>query len=121
MSPKNALPVYSGNSLSAPGTRNLKQLSSARSIFIVIGIIFLVLCPYVFPERSILNRLSKGFPGQTASSSSRIHLVKARHGAVASGDKQCSKIGVDILKHGGNAVDAAVSTVLCIGVVNMYL
>lgn len=122
MSPKNVLPVYSGNTLSAaPGFWNLKHLSSARSILIVISIVLLILCPYVFPERSILNILSKDSLRQTASSRSRIRLVKARHGAVASGDKQCSKIGVNILKRGGNAVDAAVSTVLCIGVVNMYL
>lgn len=121
MSPKNVLPAYSGNTLSTPGFRNLKHLSSARIILIVISIVFLILCPYVFPERNIFNILSQDSLRQTASSPSRIHLVKARHGAVASGDKQCSKIGVNILKRGGNAVDAAVSTVLCIGVVNMYL
>ena len=32
----------------------------------------------------------------------------------------CSQMGVDTMKAGGNAVDAAVSTTLCIGVVNMF-
>ncbi|KAJ3529786.1 hypothetical protein NM688_g7806 [Phlebia brevispora] len=47
-------------------------------------------------------------------------LVKAKHGAVASENELCSMIGVRTLKKGGNAVDAAISTTLCIGVVNMF-
>lgn len=47
-------------------------------------------------------------------------LIKASRGAVASENELCSVIGVDTLKAGGNAVDAAVSTTLCIGVVNMF-
>ncbi|KAI0630189.1 gamma-glutamyltranspeptidase [Trametes polyzona] len=48
------------------------------------------------------------------------YLVRATNGAVASENELCSQIGVDILKDGGNAVDAAVGTTLCIGVVNMF-
>ncbi|KAI0311986.1 gamma-glutamyltranspeptidase [Amylostereum chailletii] len=48
------------------------------------------------------------------------YLVKADHGAVASENSVCSSIGVDVLKDGGNAVDAMISTALCIGVVNMF-
>ncbi|XP_077999173.1 glutathione hydrolase 1 proenzyme-like [Glandiceps talaboti] len=49
---------------------------------------------------------------------SLLHNVHEEHGAVTSGAKQCSEIGADILRKGGHAVDAAVSTVLCLGVVN---
>jgi hypothetical protein len=48
------------------------------------------------------------------------YLIEAKHGAVASENKRCSVIGVDVMKEGGNAVDAAIATTFCIGVVNMF-
>lgn len=41
-------------------------------------------------------------------------------GAVASENNICSQIGVDLLKEGGNAADALVGTVFCVGVIGMY-
>ncbi|KAG7113427.1 Glutathione hydrolase proenzyme like protein [Verticillium longisporum] len=43
-----------------------------------------------------------------------------RRGAVASELDICSKIGTDLLKAGGNAVDAAVGTTFCVGTAGMY-
>ncbi|KAJ9096809.1 hypothetical protein QFC21_005080 [Naganishia friedmannii] len=48
------------------------------------------------------------------------YLVKAEKGAVASEDVDCSKMGIQVLKDGGNAVDAAISTCICIGVLNSF-
>lgn len=48
------------------------------------------------------------------------HEARDKKGAVASESSVCSKIGIDLLKKGGNAADALVGTVLCIGVVGMY-
>ena len=48
------------------------------------------------------------------------YLIKAEHAAVASENSLCSNLGVQILKDGGNAVDSAVGTTFCIGVVNMF-
>jgi hypothetical protein len=48
------------------------------------------------------------------------YLIEADHGAVASENERCSIIGVNAMKNGGNAVDAAISAALCTGVVNMF-
>ncbi len=48
------------------------------------------------------------------------YLIKAEHAAVASENELCSNLGIQILKDGGNAVDSAVATTFCIGVVNMF-
>ncbi|KAF2877824.1 nucleophile aminohydrolase [Massariosphaeria phaeospora] len=48
-------------------------------------------------------------------------VVEAGHlGAVASESEICSHIGTELLKLGGNAADAMVGTVACVGVVGMY-
>ncbi|PVI00281.1 gamma-glutamyltranspeptidase 1 precursor [Periconia macrospinosa] len=51
----------------------------------------------------------------------RRKTLEAGHlGAVASESEICSHIGVELLKKGGNAADAMVGTVACVGVVGMY-
>src|SRR5580658_9225922 len=50
-------------------------------------------------------------PGQSAT---------GRHGAVATVDRIASQAGIDAMKKGGNAVDAAVAAALTLGVVNSY-
>lgn len=47
-------------------------------------------------------------------------LIKARNGAVATENEVCSNIGVNVLRDGGNAVDAAIASTFCIGVVSMF-
>ncbi|KAJ1524883.1 hypothetical protein ONE63_009747 [Megalurothrips usitatus] len=43
------------------------------------------------------------------------------HGSVATDSPNCSVIGTDILKKGGNAVDAAVASTFCMGVVHPHI
>ncbi|GAV84655.1 G_glu_transpept domain-containing protein, partial [Cephalotus follicularis] len=49
---------------------------------------------------------------------SRHEIIVRRHGVVATDDGRCSKIGIDILREGGHAIDASVAAALCLGVVS---
>ncbi len=58
-------------------------------------------------------------PAQEAiySASSIHHPVVGKHGMVATQHDEATKAGLDILKQGGNAVDAAVAVGYCLAVV----
>ncbi|KAG6003930.1 hypothetical protein E4U21_001609 [Claviceps maximensis] len=49
-----------------------------------------------------------------------LHEPAPRLGAVASESSICSRIGTRLLEDGGNAIDALVGTVFCVGTVAMY-
>jgi len=70
----------------------------------------------------LFGGFSCGYPVHRSQDVTRnpAYLIKAKSGAVASENVLCSKIGVDVMKNGGNAVDAAVATTFCTGVVNMF-
>src|SRR6478672_8101954 len=46
--------------------------------------------------------------------------VRGRHGMVASNSEIASQVGVDVLKRGGNAIDAAIAVGLALAVVFPY-
>ncbi|XP_068659642.1 glutathione hydrolase 3-like [Aristolochia californica] len=46
------------------------------------------------------------------------HIIQSRVAVVAADDGRCSDVGISVLKDGGHAVDAAVATALCLGVVH---
>ncbi len=53
-----------------------------------------------------------------ATSSDKRH--KFKHAAVATDHSECSRIGRNILHHGGSAVDSAIASLLCLGVVHPH-
>ncbi|RYP50076.1 hypothetical protein DL769_011003 [Monosporascus sp. CRB-8-3] len=72
-----------------------------------------------------LNRISAAglqflFLAQSALASPRAGCYGPKLGAVASESAECSRIGTDLLEAGGNAADAMVGTVFCVGVIGMY-
>ncbi|KAL4938719.1 hypothetical protein BDV06DRAFT_214883 [Aspergillus oleicola] len=63
------------------------------------------------------------FPGVLPSpldSDSSDNADFGKRGAVASESHICSRHGTDVILRGGNAADAMVATMLCVGVVGMY-
>lgn len=68
---------------------------------------------------SLALALASPAPSHTPSCSSSDN-GDARVGAVASQSDTCSHIGTQLLKDGGNAVDAMVGVVFCVGVIGMF-
>ncbi|KAL1190313.1 Glutathione hydrolase 1 [Cardamine amara subsp. amara] len=55
---------------------------------------------------------------QNAAAEKRPHSIVTYEGAVATDDGRCSEIGMNVLRQGGNAIDASVAAALCLGVVS---
>ncbi|KAJ2776581.1 hypothetical protein H4R18_005602 [Coemansia javaensis] len=65
-----------------------------------------------------LVAVARSYPAGAATA--RSTLVTARRGAVATDEARCSAIGVDVLRDGGSAVDAAIAGALCVGVLQAH-
>ncbi|KAI8067523.1 gamma glutamyl-transpeptidase [Gongronella butleri] len=48
------------------------------------------------------------------------HASYGERGAVATETEQCSQVGIEILQQGGNAVDSAIASALCVGVIDAF-
>jgi gamma-glutamyltranspeptidase/glutathione hydrolase len=65
---------------------------------------------------SFASQAEPPLPPPIISQGARVLPVLAAHGMVVAQEGKAAKIGVDILRHGGNAVDAAVATGLALAV-----
>ncbi|KAL5758348.1 hypothetical protein ACOSP7_020959 [Xanthoceras sorbifolium] len=77
--------------------------------------------PFLWPVITLLFTLlapTSSLNSLNGATKNRREVIVARHGVVATDDGRCSKIGMDVLRGGGHAVDASVATALCLGVVS---
>ncbi|GJQ08839.1 hypothetical protein GpartN1_g630.t1 [Galdieria partita] len=72
----------------------------------------------------VLHKLSPEapeFPGVAQETATTAVLVSGMRGSVAADNPECSKIGIRVLRDmAGNAVDSAIATTLCQGVLNPF-
>src|SRR5438093_5562543 len=81
--------------------------------------------PFLRSWRPCLTMLALGFlplavGRPSLSQSGRPLPARARHGMVASSSALASQVGVDVLKRGGNAADAAAAVGLALAVTYPY-
>ena len=84
----------------------IKVITLAVLVVVVIAIV-LVACAVV---------LTRSSNSSSASPQKKIGF----HGAVASESEVCSNIGADVMRGNGTAIDAAIATLVCLGLIHPH-
>ncbi|KAI9374327.1 gamma-glutamyltranspeptidase [Aspergillus egyptiacus] len=94
------------------------RLSVCSALCLVLLLVYLPAVVVPSPLGASDDRSSYRYRYASGSRSDEVEAGK--RGAVASESAICSRHGTDIILMGGNAADAMVATMLCVGVVGMY-
>ncbi|VVB11171.1 unnamed protein product [Arabis nemorensis] len=94
-----------------------KKQRSNQKIALCLVLILVAISGYCFSD-NITILLSRQETSHSLSYGTGNDVVESENGVVAADDGRCSEIGASVLRRGGHAVDAAVATSLCVGVVN---
>lgn len=119
--------LFNGNHDKQSGrsrARAKKFLQSVTGLLMLLVIVVLIIIVPILGIRWLRNQRSQpqergpapnpfNLPPPKPGLRNPSYLVRGRHGAVATEAEMCSSIGLDILKEGGKATDAAISSALC--------
>ena len=83
----------------------ISLIGAQRRIVATIALTFAVVVAFVVPAAAQDYRSA-----YTPAAADTVHSIVAEHGMVVTQEKISARIGADILKQGGNAIDAAVAT-----------
>eukprot|EP00111_Clytia_hemisphaerica_P007417 TCONS_00021559-protein len=99
-----------------------RLLFSKATLGILLCSCLLLGLAYFQPDvrHSIQNLQKRLWMGSTVKTKLHLRDTIFKHAAVATDNKKCSKIGSQILKDGGSAVDSAIASMLCLGVMNPH-
>ncbi|GFQ07671.1 gamma-glutamyltranspeptidase 3 [Phtheirospermum japonicum] len=96
---------------------NRRRSSWTKALLLILVLILAISC--ISLSGNLIPREEKDDHKSTGRSRSRNgDIIKSQKAVVAADDGRCSEIGVLMLEKGGHAVDAAVSTAVCLGVVS---